>query len=131
MVVSISYPSITFIQITHQGNFLHPMGACGLGPFGPPWALVGQALVGSLVPCGLGPCGPPGPLWAGPLWLPWALLGWASWALTNWASVAPLGPYVPGPYGSSGPLMGRGLDGHPSKSKIRFYGEPAEPFGHP
>ena len=40
-----------------------------LGPYGPPWALVGRALMG-----------PPGPLWAGPLW-------------------APRGPYGPGPYG--------------------------------
>ena len=45
---------------------------------GPPWALVGQALVGStepLSPCRQGPCGPSGHLWEGPLWAPWALMG--------------------------------------------------------
>ena len=33
------------------------MGACGPGPSGPPWALMGRALMGS-----------PGPSWAVPLW---------------------------------------------------------------
>ena len=72
-------------------------------PCGPAWALVGQALMGSLGPHGLGPCGPPwahmgtygpgscGPPWAlsgralmgplvphglGPKWPPWVLVGW-------------------------------------------------------
>ena len=40
----------------------------GLGPNGPPWALVGRALVGPLGPygpghCGPGPYGPPGRLY--------------------------------------------------------------------
>ena len=66
---------------------------------GPPWALVGRALVGPLGPCGPGPCGPPwalvgralvgppGPLWAGPLWPPWALTGRALMGSTvpSWA----------------------------------------------
>ena len=85
--------------------------AIGLGPCGPPWALVGQALVGPLVPCGPGPCGPRGPLLAAPLWAPWALIGQAL--------MASLGTYGPGP------------DGHPSQSNGWFYGEPAERFGHP
>ena len=46
-----------------------------------------------------------------PLRLPWAILGRA----------------VMGLLGSCGP----GLDGQPNRSKVRFYGEPAEPFGHP
>ena len=75
-----------------------------------PWVLVGRALW-AMGACGPGPCGPPGPLLAGPLWAPWALVGWAL--------MAPLGPY------------GLGLDGHPSQLKVRFYGELAEPFGHP
>ena len=41
-----------------------PLVPCGLGPCGPSWALVGQALVG-----------PTGPFWAGPCWPPWALVG--------------------------------------------------------
>ena len=43
-----------------------PMGRspkCSRG-WGPPGALMGQAVVG-----------PPRPLWAGPLWAPWALVG--------------------------------------------------------
>ena len=60
----------------------------------PPWALVGQALVGTPGPlwAPLGPCGLPGPLWAGPLWAPWALVGRALvgppgplWARPLWA----------------------------------------------
>ena len=57
MAVSILYPSIAFAQLTHQGNFLHPLGPCGPGPCRPLWALVGRALVGPLVL-----------LWARPLW---------------------------------------------------------------
>ena len=38
------------------------LGEAALGPCGPPWALVAQALVASL-----GHCGPPGPLWTGPV----------------------------------------------------------------
>ena len=36
-------------------------GPCGLGPYGPPWALMGRALMGRSL------MGPPGPLWAGPI----------------------------------------------------------------
>ena len=43
-----------------------------------------------------------------PLWPPWALMGQAL--------VAPLGTLWAGP------------DGHPTQSKVRFYGEPAEPL---
>ena len=57
MAASISYPSITFIQITHQGNFLLPLGPCGPGPCGPPGPLWTRPLW-ALGPCGLGPCGP-------------------------------------------------------------------------
>ena len=53
------------------------------GPLWAPWALVGQALVGSHGPF----WAPHGPLWAGPLWAPpgpsWAGRMWAagpSWA---------------------------------------------------
>ena len=60
------------------------MGPCGPGPFGPPWGLMGRALIGL-----------PGPSWAGP-----------SWAGPLWA---PLGPYGPGPYGPA--LMGRAVMG--------------------
>ena len=42
----------------------------------------------------------------------------------------PLGPYGPEPYGPLGPY-GPGPDGHRSQSKVRFYGNPAELFGHP
>ena len=61
-----------------------PLGPCGLGACGPPWALVGQAFVGPL-----GPCGPP-----------WALVGWAFagppgplWARALWAPHVPLCPH--------------------------------------
>ena len=69
-----------------------------------PWALVGRAL-GPLMAL----VGPPAPLWAGPLWAPWALVGppgplWAGPPL--WA---PPGPYGPGPYGPPWALMGRPL----------------------
>ena len=64
MAVSILYPSITFIHITHQGNLFvthafHniPLGPCGLGPCGPGWALACRAFVAPL-----------GTLWAGPFW---------------------------------------------------------------
>ena len=51
------------------------MGFPGLswGPHGPPWARMGQALIGV-----------PGPFWAGPLW-------------------ASLGPYGPNPHGPPEP----------------------------
>ena len=80
------------------GPYWGPWGPHGPGPCGPPWAFVGQALVGV-----------PGPSWAGRLWArplrdgnlwaplgPWALVGqalvslsgrlwagplWADWAL--------------------------------------------------
>ena len=45
---------------------------------GPPWALVGWALVCPLGPCGPGPCGPPlGPCGLGPWAPPWVLVGQA------------------------------------------------------
>ena len=66
--------------------------------------------------------GRPGPLWAGPLWAPWALMGLAligpPWALMGlpgplWAEPlrASLGPYGPGPYGPPWALMGWALMG--------------------
>ena len=79
-------------------SLLRPLGPCGPGPCGPPWALLGGTLVGPLGPrgpplvlVGQALVGPPGPLWPGPLWPPWALMGRA----------------VMGPLG----LMGRALMG--------------------
>ena len=76
-----------------------PLDSCG-----PPWSLVGRALVGPwalvdpLGPCGSGPCGrpwalvgPPGPLWAGPLWASLGLCG-PPWALAGRALSGPPGP---------------------------------------
>ena len=45
----------------------------GLGPYAPPWALMGMTLMGQTL------MGLPGPFWAGPLWVgpyghPWALM---------------------------------------------------------
>ena len=73
---------------------------------------------------------------AGPLW---ALLGPCG---PCWALVGPLGPQGPSPCGSPWALMGRplmgslgsywpGPYGHYIQSKVRFYSEPAKPFGHP
>ena len=52
-----------------------PLGRCGPGPCGHPWALVGQALGGSPLPIVDRAHNAPGPLWARPLWVPWALVG--------------------------------------------------------
>ena len=115
MAGSVLYLSSTRIQITHRVTYLitpafHntppeplwaealsvPLGPCGRGPCGPPWALVRRALVGPLgLPlgvCGRALVGPPGPLWTGPLW-------------------AALGPCVPGPCGPPWALMGPALMG--------------------
>ena len=80
---------------------------CGLALVGSPGALLGRALVGPLGPCGAGPPpgprGTPGPLWAGPLWAPWALEGRAlvgpPCALVGRALVDPPGP----PWSPQGP----------------------------
>ena len=56
-----------------------PLGPYGPGSYDPRalmgWALTRRALMGTLGPYGPGPYGPPWPLWAGPLWAPWALMG--------------------------------------------------------
>ena len=54
---------------------------------GPPWALMGPALVGSL-----------GPSWAGPLWAPWALMDPGH---RDWATV-----YEPRPRSGLGAYLG-------------------------
>ena len=58
---------------------LFPLGPTGLGPCGPPWVLMGRALMA-----------PPGPLWTRPLW-------------------AVPGSYGPGPYGPTWALVARPL----------------------
>ena len=77
------------------------LGPYGPGPFwapralvGPPWALIGLALINRAL------MGPARPLWAGPLWAPPEPLLWARplWAGTLWPPWA---------------LMGRGLMGLP------------------
>ena len=87
-------------------------GPHGPGPNGPPWALMGRALVASLGPCGLGPCGPPwlllgralvgpplGPCGPGPCGPPWTLMARAL--------VGILGPHGPGNYGPHGPTLAK------------------------
>ena len=69
------------------------MGRALVAPMGhalvDPLALMGRALMGPPGPLCAWPCGPPcGSPWAGPLWaagLPWASMGWAI--------VGPLGPW--------------------------------------
>ena len=56
---------------------VEPLGPCGPGPCGLPWALVGQALMGSY-----------GPLWAEPLWAPLGPCG-PPCALVGQALVSP------------------------------------------
>ena len=77
------------------------------------------ACMGPLCPCGPGPSGAPGPLWAGPLWAPWALVGQALvgpprllWARPLWPSLGACGP---GPYGPP-PWAGRIGPGCPPRS---------------
>ena len=81
-------------RITKHTNFVWttpPLGPCGSGPYGPPWALVGRALMGrDLVD-------PPVILRAGPLW---AVLLWS-----------PLGRYGPCPSGPPWAPMGRAFMG--------------------
>ena len=124
--VSISYLSITFIQITQTGNFLHPLGPCGPGPCGHPWALVGQALWAPLGSCGPGACGLPGHLWAplGSLWAPLGPCVGSAWALVG----SPLGACVAA-CGLLWAPLGRlwaslGLCGHPLGPWVRTRAEP-------
>ena len=57
-------------------TFLLALGACEPGPYGPPWALVGRALVWAhWALMDRARLGLPGPLRARPLWGPWALMG--------------------------------------------------------
>ena len=91
LAVSNLYLSITFIQITHQGNFVYtPLGQALVGPPGPWWAGLCNGpswdLIGWAV---LGPTGHMGP--------PWALMGLAPTALLGID-----GP-VPNRLGSEGP----------------------------
>ena len=77
-----------------------------LGPCGPPWVLVGQALVGRAL-AGLpgrlwAPLASFGPLWAGPFWAPWAV--WAPLDLAGWALVGPDAPVGPPGLLWAGPL---------------------------
>ena len=60
------------------GPLWAPLGACGVGPCGAPWALVGRALAD--------PPQASGPFWSWLLWAPWALGGRA---LVGWAFVGP------------------------------------------
>ena len=90
----------------------------------PLWAPLG-ALVGHGLWAMVGPYGPPcscaapwalavrsGLLWAGPLWVPWALVGPPGplgQALVGQALVGHLGPCGPGAYGLPEPLWARPL----------------------
>ena len=114
MAVSILYPSITFIQITHQGNVFMahafhnthpvPLWAGPPGPLRPGPCCAPEPLRVPLGPCGPGP-GSPGPLWAGPLWPPWGRVGRAlvgpPGPLRAGSLWALLGPYGLGPKGTS------------------------------
>ena len=105
------------------------MALIGQALMEPPWARMGWACV-ALGPCGPGFEGAPGPLWAVPLWGPWALVGQVRksppWALAGqaflgpeplWAGPlsAPLGANGPGPCGLS-PWAPLGLMGQPLMS---------------
>ena len=81
----------------------------GLGPNGPPWALMGQALMGPpwalMGPDGPGPNGRPWPYC-------WALMGRAPHpprALIGQAQMGPLGPHGPSHNGLPWALMGWAL----------------------
>ena len=70
-----------------MGRALMGQAVMGRALMASPRALVGLVLVGPVGRCGL-----PGPLWAGPLWAPWARMGralmglpWPLWAGPSWA----------------------------------------------